>query len=159
MAVATREKRKSLGELVSDVPRLVTELVQAEIELIKTEVIAKLKAVGIGAGLIVGALVVLLWFVGVLLTAAILGLATVMPGWLAALIVAAVLLIVIVVLVLLGIRSIKRALPPVPEKGIAGLKLDLEVVRGVATRHASFPATPPPAKKPEPEKQPQKEQS
>jgi len=127
----TRAKKKSLFELVGDLPTLVRELVRGEIELLKTEIIGKLKTAGIGVALIAVAAVVLLLFVGVLLTAAILALSLVMPGWLAALVVAFALLIVIGILVLVGYRAIKKAMPPLPEQAIDSLKRDVRVIRGV----------------------------
>jgi protein-S-isoprenylcysteine O-methyltransferase Ste14 len=134
MAETPRDKRRSLIGLITDIPTLVTELVKGEIELLKSELIRKLKAAGIGVGLILGAVVVLLFFIGVLLTAAILGLATVMPGWLAALIVAFVLLIVVAILAWAGIRSVKKAMPPVPEETIKNVKRDINAIKGVGKR-------------------------
>jgi uncharacterized membrane protein YqjE len=130
-------KKKSLIGLLSDVPTLVRELVQGEIELLKTEMIRKLKALGIGAGLLIAAGVVLLFFIGVLLTAAILALALVMPGWLAALIVAFVLLVIAGILGLIGYRRLKKGIPPIPTKTIHGLKKDLNAVKGVGKRETA----------------------
>jgi hypothetical protein len=129
-----RDKKKSIFALLSDVPTLVRDLVKGELELLKTEIVAKLKILGVGAGLILGAVIVLFFFIGVLLTAAILGLATVMPGWLAALIVAFVLLIAIALLAWIGYREIKKAMPPVPEVTIKNLKRDINAIRGVGKR-------------------------
>ena len=47
-------RKRSLVELVTSIPTLVTDLVHREIELLKAEMIAKVKALGIGAGLIAG---------------------------------------------------------------------------------------------------------
>jgi uncharacterized membrane protein YqjE len=127
-------RKRSLLELLADVPVLVRELVVGEIELLKQEMIRKLKALGAGAGLIVGAAIVLLGMLGVLLTAAILALTAIMPGWLAALLVAAVLLIIAVVLGLIGYRVLKKGIPPLPSETISGLKKDLNVIRGVGKR-------------------------
>jgi hypothetical protein len=129
-----RDKKKSIFALLSDVPTLVRELVKGELELLKTEIVAKLKILGLGAGLILGAVIVLFFFIGVLLTAGILGLATIMPGWLAALIVAFVLLIAIAILAWIGYREIKKATPPVPEATIKNLKRDINAIRGVGKR-------------------------
>jgi uncharacterized membrane protein YqjE len=132
-----REKKKSLLGLLSDVPTLVRELVRGEIELLKSEMIRKLKALGIGAGLILGAVVVLFFFIGVLLTAAILALSLVIPGWLAALIVAFVLLVIAGILGLIGYRRLKKGIPPLPTKTIHGLKKDLNAVKGVGKRETT----------------------
>jgi hypothetical protein len=131
----TSSKKRSLFQLLADVPTLVRELVAGEIELLKQEMIAKLKALGIGGGLLFGAAVVLLFFIGVLLTAAILGLATTgLPAWLCALIVAFVLLVIAGILALVGYSKLKKGIPPVPSETISGLKKDLNVIKGVGKR-------------------------
>lgn len=66
--------KRSLLTLLKDLPGLVSELVTAEIEQLKAELKRKFTALGIGAGLLAGAAVVLLFMVGVLLTAAIVAL-------------------------------------------------------------------------------------
>jgi uncharacterized membrane protein YqjE len=127
-------RKRSLLELLAQIPLLVRELVAGEIELLKQEMIRKLKALGIGAGLLVGALVFVFAMLGVLLTSAVLALAQIMPGWLAALLVAAVLLIIAVILGLVGYRVIKKGIPPLPTETISGLKKDLNVIKGVGKR-------------------------
>ena len=127
-------RKRSLIELLAEIPVLVRELVLGEIELLKQEMIRKLKALGIGAGLLIGALIFVFAMLGVLLTAAILALGQVMPGWLAALLVAAVLLIIAVILGLLGYRVLKQGIPPLPTDTISGLKKDLNVIKGVGKR-------------------------
>lgn len=135
-AVPPRPKR-SLVSLVTDIPALIQELFHREVELLKAELFAKLKALGIGAGMLVGAGVVLLFMVGVLLTSAVLALSLVMPGWLAALIVAAFLLIVAGILALIGYRVLKRGIPPVPTESIESLQKDYRAIRGIGKRGAS----------------------
>jgi hypothetical protein len=71
---------------------------------------------------------------GVLLTAAVLALSIIMPGWLAALLVAAGLLIIAVIVGLIGYRVLKKGIPPLPDETIAGLKKDLNVIKGVGRR-------------------------
>lgn len=127
-------RKRGLIELLSALPERVTDLVRSEIELIKTELIAKLKALGIGAGLLVAAAVILLFMVGVLLTAAILALSQVMPGWLAALLVALVLLIAAAIVGFVGYRILKGGIPPIPEQGIASIKKDIRAVKGTGKR-------------------------
>jgi hypothetical protein len=126
------ERKRSLIQLFADIPTLVRELVSGEIELLKQEMIRKLKALGVGAGLLAVTLIVLLGMLGVLLTAAVLGLAeTGIPAWLAALLVAAALLVIAVILGLIGYRVLKKGIPPLPNETIAGLKKDLNVIKGV----------------------------
>ena len=133
-SAAPGPRKRSLVDLVTSIPTLVTNLVTREIELVKAEMLAKIKALGIGAGLIAGAVVILLGMLGVLLTAAILALAQVMPGWLAALLVAAVLLIIAVILGLIGYSVLKKGVPPVPTESIDSLKRDLRAIQGIGKR-------------------------
>lgn len=126
--------KRSLLSLVADIPALIQELFHREVELFKAELIAKLKSLGIGAGLLAGAAVVLLFMIGTLLTAAILGLSAVMPGWLAALLVSAFLLIVAAILAFIGYRVLKRGIPPVPTESIDSLKKDYRAIRGLGKR-------------------------
>lgn len=130
MTESTRPKR-SLFTLIADLPGLVSDLIAAEIEQLKAELKQKFTALGVGAGLIAGTAVVLLFMVGVLLTAAILALSLVMPGWLAALLVAVVLLLIAALLGWIGYRKLQAGMPPVPTETIASLQKDLNVVRGV----------------------------
>ena len=126
--------KRSLLSLIADIPALIQELFHREVELLKAELFAKLKALGVGAGLLAGALVVLLFMIGVLLTAAVFALSQVMPGWLAALIVAAFLLIVAGILALIGYRILKRGIPPIPTESIDSLKRDYRAIRGIGKR-------------------------
>lgn len=130
-------RKRSLLSLLADVPRLVSELVTAEIEQLKAELTAKFKALGVGAGLIAGAAVVLLFMVGVLLTAAVLALSLVMPGWAAALLVAGVLLIVAAILAWVGYVRLKRGMPPYPVETIESIRTDIDAVRGIGKRGTS----------------------
>lgn len=132
--IAPAPRKRSLVELVTSIPTLVSDLVKREIELLKAEMVAKFKALGIGAGLIAGALVVLLGMLGVLLTAVILALSEIMPGWLAALLVAAVLLIIAVIVGLIGYSVLKKGIPPVPTESIDSLKRDYRAIKGMGKR-------------------------
>lgn len=129
-----KPRKRTLVELLTSVPELVQELVEREIELIKTEVVEKLKALGTGAGLLLGAVIALLFFVGVLLTLAIIGLSYVMPPWAAALVVAGVLLIAAVILGLVGYRVLMRGVPPVPTESIASIRKDVLAIKGEGRR-------------------------
>ena len=126
--------KRSLLSLITDIPALIQELFHREVELLKAELLAKLKALGVGAGLLGGAVVVLLFMVGVLLTAAVLALSLVLPGWLAALIVAAFLLIVAGILAAIGYRILKRGIPPLPTESIDSLKRDYRAIKGWGKR-------------------------
>jgi hypothetical protein len=126
--------RRSLIELITSIPNLVSDLVHSEIDLIKAEMTAKIKALGIGAGFLVAAVLLVLAMLGVLLTAGILALSLIMPGWLAALLVAAGLLIIAVILGLIGYGILKKGIPPVPTESIDSLKRDLRAIQGIGKR-------------------------
>lgn len=102
--------RRSTTRLVSDVPRLTIELVQAELASLIAEAKARLIAAGIGAGLLVAAALFGFFGLATLIAAAVLGLATVLNGWLAALLVMVGLLVVVAVAALAGVRSLRRGL-------------------------------------------------
>lgn len=124
-------KKRSLFGLIADLPKLLSALIKDEIEQFKNEMIAKLKHAGIGIGLFAGAGVFAFFMLGVLLAAAVLGLATILPAWLAALIVAGILLVITVVLVLIGVAQVKRGVPPAPTETIKSVKKDLNAIKGV----------------------------
>lgn len=131
----TRDRKpRSLFGLVGDVPKLVKELVTGELNLLKAEMLAKVKIFALAAGLLIAALVIVLYAIGVLLTAAVMGLATVMPAWLAALIVAVVMLIVAAILGLIGWKRFKRGLPITPKRTIDSVKNDVNAVKGLGKK-------------------------
>jgi hypothetical protein len=130
-------RKRSLIELVTSIPTLVQELVTREIELIKAEMTAKVKALGVGAGLLAVAVLFFLAMLGVLLTAAIFALSLVMPEWLAALLVAAFLLIVAVVVGLIGYRVLKKGIPPLPTESIDSLRNDYRAIKGIGKRRTT----------------------
>lgn len=131
----TRDRKsRSLFGLVGDIPKLVKNLVKGEIDLLKAEMIAKAKVFGLAAGLLIGALVIVLYAIGVLLTAAVMGLATVMPAWLAALLLAVVMLIVAGILGFVGWKRFKKGLPLTPKRTIDSVKDDINAVKGMGNK-------------------------
>jgi hypothetical protein len=127
--------KQSLAELVSALPSLVVTLVKDELTLLKSEVVSRVSKLGIGAGLIAAALFLLFFVFAVLVAAAVLGIATALPAWLSALIVAGGLLVIAVILILVGIAQIKKGVPPVPEESITSLKKDVNAVKGLGETH------------------------
>jgi uncharacterized membrane protein YqjE len=125
---------QSLNELVQRASSQTASLVRKEIRLAQVELQEKGKRVGFGAGMFGGSGVVALYGVGALIAAAILGLATAVAGWLAALIVALVLFAVAGVLALSGKRQLQRATPPAPEAAIESVQTDIEEVKQRAGR-------------------------
>ena len=106
-----------------------SRLVRNEIQLAQTEISAKIKQAGMGVGAFGGAGVLALYGLGVLIAAAILGLALVLPAWLAALIVGVVVLAIAGVVALVGKKKISEAGPAVPEKTVASVKEDVAEIK------------------------------
>ena len=102
------------------------------VRLAQAEVTQKAKRLGLGVGLFGGAGLIAVLGLGALVTAAILGLANVMPGWLAAIVVAVVLFLVAGVLALVGKKDVQQAAPPLPTETLASVQEDIAAVkRGV----------------------------
>jgi membrane protein implicated in regulation of membrane protease activity len=72
---------------------------------------------------------VALFGLAVLVTAAILALALVLPAWAAALVVGGALLLLAGLLALLGRRQMQKASPPVPRESIESVRKDIAVVK------------------------------
>src|ERR1700709_5581 len=102
----TAPKDASTGELISSLTEQLGTLVRDEGRLAQAEVTQKAKRLGIGAGLFGGAGLVALLGLNALITAAILGLASVLPGWLAGILIAVVLFAVAAVLALIGKKDV-----------------------------------------------------
>jgi hypothetical protein len=124
----------STGELVGRLGEQLDKLVRDEVRLAQAEVTQKAKRLGLGAGLLGGAGLVAILGLGALVTAAILGLANVLPGWLAAVIVAVVLFAVAGVLALLGRKDVQQAAPPLPTETIASVQADVDAVKQAVAR-------------------------
>lgn len=124
---------RSLGELVSDLPGLVIELVKAEVASLKNELAGKAKSAGLAVGLFAVAAFLLLTAWATLVAFAIIGIASWLPAWLSALIVTVFFLLVAVILALVGVRSIKKAVPPVPQDSIDSIKKDVQAFKGVGS--------------------------
>ncbi len=120
----------TLGALVHDLSTQIPELVRSEMRLAQAELAEKGKRAGLGAGLFGAAGVVALYAVAVLLAAAILALSLVLPAWAAALVVGVLLLAGAGVLALKGKGEVAQATPAAPERAIAGIKEDVQTVKG-----------------------------
>ncbi|WP_036962669.1 phage holin family protein [Promicromonospora kroppenstedtii] len=106
------DRPASLGKLVEQVSEQASRLVRAEIALAKAELAEKAKKSGIGVGLLVVALLIFAYAVGVLLLAAVYGLGTVWPLWLSALAIGGFMVLVVAVLALVGAQLLKKATTP-----------------------------------------------
>ncbi|HEX4017956.1 MAG TPA: phage holin family protein [Frankiaceae bacterium] len=119
----------STGELVSRLTQDMSTLIRDELRLAQIEAGAKAKKLGIGAGLFGGAGVIGIFGLGVLIAAATLGLANVVPGWLAAVIVGGALVLIAGVIALMGKKDVSAGTPPLPNDAVSGLQTDVKIVR------------------------------
>lgn len=122
------------GELVAKLSAQLSTLVRSEAKLASVEVKSKVKPLGMGIGMFAGAGVIVLYAVNVLLAAAVIALALLLPLWLSALIVGVVLLVVAGILALVGKKLVSRGTPPVPTQAIDSVKKDVAVIKGAAHR-------------------------
>jgi uncharacterized membrane protein YqjE len=115
---------KGLGEIVNEVTSKAQLLVREEIELAKAEVTAKVSKLAKGAGFFAGAGILavfgLIWLFHFLA----LGLADwfSLKEWVGYAIVTVFLFVIVGILALLGLRSVKKGSPPVPELAIEEAK-------------------------------------
>jgi uncharacterized membrane protein YqjE len=120
--------------LVNDLSEQVSRLVRDELRLARIELTEKGKRAGFGAGLFGAAGTVAFLGGATVVAALVMLLALVMPGWVAAAIVAVVLFVIAAVLGLVGRKQVKRAAPLVPAETIESVKADLDLVKESARR-------------------------
>lgn len=125
-----RDDPRSLFMLLRELPATLLELVRIEFEELKREMGRKLKKLGVGALLLSIAATLGLFLLGTLITAAILGLALVMPAWLAALVVSGALLILMIVLLAAGVSTFKKGSPPLPTETFDAIIEDAHALKG-----------------------------
>ncbi|GAB3549022.1 hypothetical protein GCM10027404_13930 [Arthrobacter tumbae] len=109
--------------------RLTPRQLGDEVSLAREQLKQKGITAGIAAAFFVVALLFVAFLVVALIVAAIMGLATVMPPWLAALCFAALFLIIAAIAGLMGLTRFKKALPLLPEDAIRGVKYDIGVLK------------------------------
>ncbi len=122
-------RQRSVAELVNDLSTQTSSLVRNELWLARAEMQAKGKRFGLGAGMAGAAGVIALFATGVLIAAAVLALALVLPAWAAALVVGVALLLFAGGLALLGRGQVRRGSPPVPREAIESVRSDIAAVR------------------------------
>jgi len=121
-------KGRTIGELVASLSEQFSTLVRDELQLAQAQLAEKGKRLGAGAGFLGAAALVAFYGGGVLLAAAVLGLATVLPAWLSALIIGVVLMIIAGIAALLGKKKIdaSKEFQPKPQEGF---KEDVDAVK------------------------------
>jgi uncharacterized membrane protein YqjE len=119
-----------IGAVVHRLSEQIPELVRSEIRLAQAELAEKGKHAGAGIGLFSGAGLLALYGLAGLLTTAVIALDLALPLWLSALIVTVVLFVAAGIAAVLGKKQVGQATPAAPEKAIAGVKQDVEAVKG-----------------------------
>ena len=120
-----------MAQLVGDAAEQTSRLVKAEMRLAVQEMTSKTKRAGVGAGAFGLAGVLAFYGGSILLACAVLGLATVLAGWLAALIVGVAVLIVAGIVALVAKSMVTKSVPPVPDDMGERVREDI----GVLTHH------------------------
>ncbi len=121
---------ETIGAAVHRLSEQLPELVRSEVRLAQAELAEKGKRAGLGIGLFGAAGVFGLYALGGLFVSAAILLDLVLPLWAAALIVTGVLLVLTLGLALNGRAQVAQATPAAPERAIAGVKEDVEAVKG-----------------------------
>jgi hypothetical protein len=131
--VVSRERpegKRSLFALITELPYLMGQLIRAELELVRQELIARLKGTGIGLGLLIVALNLLVAFVLLLVLAGVFALALLMPTWAAALTIAGVVLVIALIVGAIGAKMVAGTGSPLPSRTIDNVKEDIATIRG-----------------------------
>jgi len=125
----TQETEQGVGTAAKQVAEHASTLARLELELALLEVKRKVAALGVGIGLSIGAGIFGLFALGFGLAAAAAALALVLPTWAALLIVFGVLILLSTILLLVGLGTLRKGAPPVPEQAIREAKLTTEAIR------------------------------
>jgi hypothetical protein len=115
-----------LAEAVQRVTDSARSIVELEVRLAVEELKRKAETLGIGVGLLVGALMFLWLAILFVLGAATAGLTYVIPVWAALLVMCGVMLVVTIVLGAVGVSLVRRAGTPLPEQAIAEAELTMD---------------------------------
>lgn len=126
----SRESKRSVFALITELPHLLGQLIRAELDLLKAELLHKLKGTGIGLGLIAVAISLISVVLTLLAVAGILALSLVVPAWAAVLIVAGAVLLLALVMLAIGAALLSGTKAPVPERTLASVREDIARIRG-----------------------------
>jgi len=126
----SKAKGKSFLSLLTDIPHLITQLIRAELELLKAELVSKLKATGIGLGLFAISISLIVLALLLFVLAGVFALALVLPLWAAALIAAGGVLLLAIVIAAIGAQVIGGSSSPKPSATVESIREDIRVIRG-----------------------------
>ena len=122
---------RGIAGLIKHVTEQLSILIREEIKLAALELSRKGKRAGLGIGMLLVAAVLAVYATGVLVAAAVLGVAVVFSPWLAALIVGGGLLLLAALFGLIGARSLRSAVP-IPAQTIKNIKADVNALKGAS---------------------------
>ena len=125
----TEHDTPGLGTSAKSVAEHASTLVRLEMELATLELKRKATKLGVGVGLFLAAALLLVYALGFGLAAAAAGIATALPVWAALLIVTGGIVLLAAILGLIGLNSVQKGTPPVPEEAIAEAKLTTEALK------------------------------
>jgi len=123
------EQQQGVGKATKSVAEHASALVRLELELAALELKRKLISFAMGIGLVLGAVLFLLYALGFGLAAAAAGIATAVPVWGALLIVTGILLVGAGLLAILARGRIQKGTPPMPEQAIREAKLTTNALK------------------------------
>ena len=124
----------STAELVKHLSGQIGKLARDEVRLAELELMRAGKRAGLGIGMFSGGGLLALYGLGCLLAAAIIGLATAVAPWLAALIIGAGLLAAAGIAVLSGRAELRKATTPSPDGAIDSVRADVGEIKESAHR-------------------------
>jgi membrane protein len=120
---------ESVSDLVQRASRQTAELVRQELRPAQAELRGKGRRIGVGAGLVGSGGLIAFYGGAALVAAAVLGLATALDPWLAALIVGVALVVIGGILAIVGRKETVEAMPPTPEQAVASVQDDLQHIK------------------------------
>jgi len=129
--------QRSMRELIDQLSADARGLVRAEVGLARAELEEKARRLAAGAALVGGGAVLGLVALGALTATAIIALSNVVSTWLAALIVTAVAGLLAGILLLVGVKLLRRGVPPAPTESVDQMKEDVSWVKARARSGAT----------------------
>jgi uncharacterized membrane protein YqjE len=129
--------QRSTRELIDQLSTDARALVHAEVSLARAELEDKARRLAVGGALVAVAGVVGLVALGALTATAIIALSNVVSTWLAALIVTVVAGVLAAILLLVGVKLLRRGVPPAPTESVDQMKEDVSWVKARARSGAT----------------------
>ena len=129
--------QRSMRELIDKLSADARGLVRAEVSLARAELEEKVRRLAFGGALVAAAAVLGLVALGGLTATAIIALSNVVSTWLAALIVTVVVGLLAGILLLVGIKLLRRGVPPAPTESVDQMKEDVSWVKARARSGAT----------------------